>query len=284
MELGNYEGKYEIIKFEENMPFFIGIHRRINVSILEHWHDSLEINHYFISGVNYYIDGNQGSSEDDHICIINCNSVHKFNTERDYEDSEEITGITLIINHEFLKSVIPDVEHCVFIAKSEVDKDRLKGIMRKILEEYINDSSEYKNIKITGLVYELLYCLCIDFKEDKSIIHLKKQKEIERLKEIMKYVDKHYKEPILQKDIAKNFYLSREHFSRFFKTYTGITFKEYLTKYRLVEAEKKLRFTDSNIIDIAMNTGFSDSRQFINSFKKYYSITPYQYKKNITKR
>jgi AraC-like DNA-binding protein len=58
-----------------------------------------------------------------------------------------------------------------------------------------------------------------------------------------------------------------------------MTFIEYLTKYRLQKARMQLMATNSGILEIALNNGFSDDRRLILAFKEEYGTTPFQYRK-----
>lgn len=47
-----------------------------------------------------------------------------------------------------------------------------------------------------------------------------------------------------------------------------MSFKDYLTQYRLNKSLIELELNNKTITDIAFNTGFSNETQYINSFKK----------------
>ena len=70
------------------------------------------------------------------------------------------------------------------------------------------------------------------------------------------------------------------YFSRFFKKEIGMSFKDYLTQYRLNKSLIELELNNKTITDIAFNTGFSNETQYINSFKKIFKLTPGQYRKS----
>ncbi|MCL2880070.1 MAG: AraC family transcriptional regulator, partial [Treponema sp.] len=192
---------------------------------------------------------------------------------------EKISAITLIIDYDFLHEVMPDIQECVFDMKETEYLKPIKDKMLEIARYYESEASEHKNIMIKGIVYEILYFLCNEhIKKSKLTLPHSRKKNVGRLRDILSYIDKYYEESIQQGDVAKLFFLSRSYFARFFKSYTGITFQEYLTRFRLVKAEDKLRYSEESITEIAMDTGFSDTRYFINSFRKYYNKTPYQYR------
>lgn len=58
-----------------------------------------------------------------------------------------------------------------------------------------------------------------------------------------------------------------------------MSFKDYLTQYRLNKSLIELELNNKTITDIAFNTGFSNETQYINSFK-IFKLTPGQYRKS----
>lgn len=81
-------------------------------------------------------------------------------------------------------------------------------------------------------------------------------------------------------EVAQYFGFSREYFSRFFKQEIGISFKSYLTYFRLNKSLNLLKNKELTILEISSEVGFSSEIQFINSFKKYYHMTPGEYRKS----
>ena len=60
----------------------------------------------------------------------------------------------------------------------------------------------------------------------------------------------------------------------------GIDFSKYLTDYRMKKAAQKLLETDRSIAEICREVGIPDSAYFGSVFKKYYGMTPGQWRKN----
>ena len=100
----------------------------------------------------------------------------------------------------------------------------------------------------------------------------------------MEYVEQHYQTPTNQEEVAKQLGFSREHFCRYFKQYTGITFREYLTRYRLNKAKQQMEHTVDTELEIALNVGFSGVKQMSGAFKKYCGMTPSQFRKSLPAR
>ncbi|BBI35452.1 response regulator transcription factor [Cohnella abietis] len=98
------------------------------------------------------------------------------------------------------------------------------------------------------------------------------------LREVIKYINEHYRNDISIQSISKNFYLNPNYLSQLFKRELDVTFTEYLTTVRLQEAKGLLRSTGLTIGEIADQIGFRDYFYFIRLFKKHVQLTPKQYR------
>ena len=84
-------------------------------------------------------------------------------------------------------------------------------------------------------------------------------------------------------DISREIGMAPTYFSRFFKKNTGETFYSYLNKIRLYYSYKELINTDSSITEVALNSGFSNVKSFIEVFKKTYKNTPAKYRNEFNR-
>lgn len=80
--------------------------------------------------------------------------------------------------------------------------------------------------------------------------------------------------------LAKKLGYSEFYVSRKFREISGMQLRDYLRYRRLAFALKELRDTESGILDIALNYGFSSHEAFTRAFKEAYGITPGEYRKN----
>lgn len=64
-----------------------------------------------------------------------------------------------------------------------------------------------------------------------------------------------------------------------FHEYVGVTFKKYVAKRKLSLAALEIQTTNRNLIDIAIDFGFSSHEAFTRAFVNAYDYTPYQYRK-----
>ena len=155
--------------------------------------------------------------------------------------------------------------------------------MMRIRETY-RQEGEWYNLMIRSSAYELIYLLFTECMLDKDSSHIKSMKSGEIYKEIVNYIDKHYNENLKLSDVAGHFGYNPDYFSKSFKNYIGEGFLVHLRKLRLYNARKQLMFTDKSILEVALDTGFSDSKAFIRDFKAFYGTTPLKYRKENQQR
>lgn len=99
-----------------------------------------------------------------------------------------------------------------------------------------------------------------------------------RLLAILNYLQSHYKDVSLD-SVAKTFHLSTPYLSKYIKEKSGKTFGEHLTTIRLNRAMSLLINGNYTIENIAYNVGYPNVEHFIRVFKKRFSVTPMQYRK-----
>ncbi|MGG1599471.1 helix-turn-helix domain-containing protein [Paenibacillus naphthalenovorans] len=98
------------------------------------------------------------------------------------------------------------------------------------------------------------------------------------IQSVIRYIHNHFYEPITLNEVADWVYLSASHFSRLFKAEMGVTFIEYLTKYRVEQSKRLIKMTSLPIEVIANNTGFANAGYFATTFKRLEGKTPTEYR------
>lgn len=274
--------KHQMFEYVNNNPFQI-----INLegplvceeNLLNHWHAELEMVYIFRGHSEHYIDGRCIHAGPGDLVVVNSESIHSIIPEAAVCQSWGMIAVVLIISSDFVKGFLPDLDSHYFVSSDKLDRTEVKRIMMT-LSQTVKKPSDQEVLLIKGLILELLYCLCQDgYRIKDYVVDINRQKNNERLKGVIQYVERHYMEPITQSETAARFYFTKEYFSRFFKKNTGVNFKEYLTNYRILKAKNELMHTDHSILEIAFNNGFTDERRLIESFKKRYNITPLQFRK-----
>ena len=92
------------------------------------------------------------------------------------------------------------------------------------------------------------------------------------------YVRRHLSEPINTEEMAREFYLSRTHFSAKFKKETGETLTAFILREKMEEAKRLLRYTDKSSSAIGAYLGYSSQGHFARVFKSFTGQTPGEYR------
>ena len=74
------------------------------------------------------------------------------------------------------------------------------------------------------------------------------------------------------------------YFSKLFKKHMGCNLSEYINLTKLDVASKMLSNTDKRIENIGYEVGFNNKSYFYRVFKRYYGVTPEEYRKSGRKR
>lgn len=94
----------------------------------------------------------------------------------------------------------------------------------------------------------------------------------------MDYINKYCTEDITLDMVADYAGLSKYHFSRLFKQYSGLNYYDYLCACRIKKVEHLLSRSELSITDVAFQTGFSSISTFNRIFKKVEQCTPTEYR------
>jgi AraC family transcriptional regulator len=78
--------------------------------------------------------------------------------------------------------------------------------------------------------------------------------------------------------MAEKAALSPYHFHRLFHNSIGETLKQYTLRLRLERAAFDLKIRDATILEIALNWGFQAPETFTRAFKRWFGVTPKQYR------
>lgn len=81
--------------------------------------------------------------------------------------------------------------------------------------------------------------------------------------------------------LSEKLNLSQGYLSVIFKKFFGIPFQDYLLQKRMEKAKILLLTTELKNYEIAEQIGFEDVNYFGMKFKKYYGVTPKQYKERV---
>lgn len=94
------------------------------------------------------------------------------------------------------------------------------------------------------------------------------------------YIEKNRTEDIRLSELARASLFSPWYSYRLFREYIGLTPTEYIRKYRLTQAARRLRTGKVKVIDAAYDAGFSNADTFTRAFYREFGLNPGDYMKH----
>lgn len=240
----------------------------------KHWHSSIEIFAVWEGKLQFTIGDRSFPLSAGEFVIINSNEVHSIvapNVNR---------TVVLQIPQETFSEYFTDENFIWFSHSEKENDDRVFILLQEMF--LINLNGELGNkLQVMSLYYELLHLLVTKYR--KLNVHeelLRNNKQLKKLSNITRYMKDHYAENLSLEQMAREFNYSPSYLSRMFQKHAGINFKDYLLGIRLEHASHDLEESDEQIVDIALNNGFPNSKAFSNAFRLKYGMLPSEYKKS----
>lgn len=123
----------------------------------------------------------------------------------------------------------------------------------------------------------VLYLLCGEF--DRTAVYRPRQVERAQLFErIFRFVETHYHGECTMAALSQELSYHYVYLSYRFKQYTGLSFTDYVNRYRVNEACYLLKNSDHTVLRIALDCGFGSLRSFNRNFKAVTGKTPGAYR------
>lgn len=97
------------------------------------------------------------------------------------------------------------------------------------------------------------------------------------VKSLLQYIEENYNRKIVIQDIVRHFHYSESFIVKKFKSEMGMTFNEYLIRYRVQKAMELMKEKEISLHEISVRCGFSDYKYFGVVFKKMTGSSPREF-------
>lgn len=293
---GRIQAEYEVIRQTgrgEPVPFVSHIHSHKSPvdEIGAHYHEYIEIVFGLYGTFLVSVNGQEHSLSEGDILFVNSKEPHAFRRlpgsgyiclqfSPDLLFSTSRTSFEARYIMPFIMSSTSPQRH---FNKSELEGSEMERWVSDVNREYIDATYGYE-LAVRADICRIFLWFIRKWKSQGVNIGIAtgvRNEDLNRLENVLTYIDKNYMHPISAEKMALMCNMSYSYFSRFFKTTIGKTFSEYLTFVRVTQAEKLLVSTGYNVSQIAMETGFSNASYFITQFKKQRHMTPKKFKQRL---
>lgn len=100
-----------------------------------------------------------------------------------------------------------------------------------------------------------------------------------RLNKVFQFIDENLDSKLSLSIVSEKAFFSPYHFHRIFKLLTGETLNEFISRRRIEKSVLDILHQELSISKISHAYGFSDNSSYTKAFKKYYGISPTEFKK-----
>jgi AraC family transcriptional regulator, L-rhamnose operon regulatory protein RhaS len=173
------------------------------------------------------------------------------------------------------------------IVKDADEKKRLDHLLTVLLDEYDNRKKQFAEQIVDYLMRAIVSILARNISLQNLHLHNSSTPHIrsQQLEDILLYIHQHIHSPkkLRIEQMSAHFQYSANYLSIFFKRQTGESLQQYILRYKLKMVETRLRYSDRSISQIAFEFGFSDESHLSKLFKKYYQLTPGDFRKSVEK-
>ena len=280
------DDRSEIVHYDfEEYPIYIRksmLSSYHNFEAPPHWHDDIELITVLQGEMEYNVNGEIITIQQDEGIFINSRQLHY-----GFSKTKEECEFLCILIHPIMlcstqdleqKYVIPLLKNknISYIKLSEDlpwQRDMLK-LTQSMYQEKEDITAPLTILSSFYKIWSLIY------KNSQTINTLKKQNSnFMLLKNMIGYIQKFYKKKITLADIAKAGMVGQSKCCKLFDRYIGMTPNTYLIRYRLHQSTWYLKNTDMTITEIAQTVGFSGSSYYAEVFGKWYDKSPSEYRK-----
>lgn len=191
------------------------------------------------------------------------------------------------------KHLSPD--HLVIATPTEIMRNHLlkeeklifdepcKTILRKTVEN-IFQYSDYHRISDSPIVFFQVLSLFGLIREASLKLNIRIDNGAPQKDDLISYIHQHIYTPekIRINTISEHFNISKTYFSAYFKRNFDVTYRNYITDYKLKLIERRIQSGQMTMKQIAFEFGFTDESHLTNYFKNLNKMNPSEFKMKNT--
>lgn len=267
----------------DGMEFFLQATPPVCVACAAHVHKAVELLYVKSGSFIVLLDGVEYAIEKGDLVLFCSNAIHHVFTKNLPDNEYYVIKISPAFFLQFstedegaeyvMRFAINRKENKSIWTRKELEGTPLLSALQSLIEEHENQkyaSQVATKLKIMELLVEIL-------RSDSPPVEKAPHTQAAALiYNTMVYVRNHYAEDMDERELARSLGMSYSYFSRSFRRVTGMTFKQYLNRTRVNQAEKMLCRGTTSVSEVATKCGYNSISYFISVYKNITGKTPYQ--------
>lgn len=253
-----------------------------------HWHADLEVMYVAQGKMTLQTNISEYTLSAGDAIFINTNVLHfqkpykgmKVITLNQVFDTSLISGrYKSIFEQKYVEPILGCQEIDVMIFKQSDVRHRKIIELIKLSQDAADEKAYGYEIMVRNYLSSMWLLLCQEAQDKINAKKITGSTGEDRLKVMMRYIQSHYMDKILLRDIAYAANISEREAMRTFRNNLNVTPFNYLMEYRLRMAMVRLSETSDSISRIAYDCGFCSSSYFGKEFRKYAGCTANEYRR-----
>lgn len=147
--------------------------------------------------------------------------------------------------------------------------------------EAADETTQAGQLRLTGYFFMLLALLSSNKAEQRERPTFSIRQDY--VTQALRYIRQNYDQPLTVSGIAKKLGIHRSYFSTVFQEHTHVSPQQFILQTRMEKAVALMQDERLSILHVARSVGYEDALQFSKLFKKYYGLSPREYRKHEAK-
>ena len=282
----NENREEKIIEVRQEYPYGM---KRVDYTLFStpwHWHEEIEFVYIAkgseeVTTSNYTYTIREGEAYFVNSNILNCKKKSD-----DAGETQEIVHLfhpillggsfRSVYQTKYLDPVLKNsgIEVVIFRNSTESGRKFIQKI-QKLTSLYDRPDME---METRNILSEMWLLLLREIRDNQSAEHTRGLQSQDRIRYMLSFINQHYREKFSMKELADSAGVSEREASRCFVKNVGRTPFDYLSQFRADRSRELLGKTDMSVTEIALDVGFADSSYYGKVFRKYFAMTPKEYR------
>ncbi|WMT85780.1 helix-turn-helix domain-containing protein [Pelagibacterium sp. 26DY04] len=260
-------------------------HEQPGIMATAHWHAQVEINYVFSGSVDYQMQGRSVHLAEGDMCLFWGGLPHRV---VDTSENPLFIAIHLPLVHFFRLRLPSDIQQRLMrgatLLPAEPDPGDHKSFAR--WSDYLRSADP---ARVGNAIDELLlriervqfenYRLLDATTTDAAPAEAPDRQSFHNIGKICSYIAANFRHDIDSSAIASSVDIHPKYAMSVFKKSTGMTLNEYVSLLRLSYAQSLLLRDETNVLGIAMESGFGSLSAFNATFRRLAGMSPTDYRR-----
>ena len=268
---------HELVGVTRQLPVWFQIIDRCGYTAT-HWHEYTEAVYQLDGAMEATVQGRTYSIEKGDVLLVNGSQLHRTRAK-----TASAPYILLQIPSQFMERALLYDGQVVFANHIPGADKELSSAFEKMRTAYTSREQGWTILFMEGL-YALLYVLFRKHRAQDRAGAAEKSGHIRQIAGIIEWIQENYSNQITLQQAADRMAVSKAHFCRLFRKYTGQTFLEYLNCLRASRLWEDLSAGTDSISQLMERHGIGNYKVFSRTFKALYGTTPRQVRSGMAER